>query len=263
LTPERLHKILAARGVASRRASEEIIASGRVTVDGQIVREVGTKVSPDADIRVDGRPLRQPHKVYFILNKPRGYVTTLSDEKGRKSIGDLVRMLRTRVYPVGRLDAETEGLLLVTNDGELTNILTHPRFMAEKTYLVTVSGRLEAEALQRLRAGIHLREGKVAARVRVLRATRAATRMELTVSQGYNRQVRRMCAAVGHEVKRLERVRFGPLRLRGVSRGELRALTREETEGLLEFAGRKAQAASDSKAPDRKGEAHVGRKRRS
>jgi len=259
---ERLHKILAARGVASRRASEEIIASGRVSVDGRIVIEVGTKVSPEADIRVDGRKLSEPRKVYLILNKPRGYVTTLSDDRGRKSVGDIVRRLRTRVYPVGRLDAETEGLLLLTNDGDLTNVLTHPSFSIEKTYLVTVRAHMESEAVERLRTGVRLTEGRVTARVKVIRATRETTRLEITITQGYNRQIRRMCAAVGHEVKRLERVRFGPLRLRGLAKGSFRALTTDEVESLARLAkgGGGAPGAPDESATRQ--EDKVGRRKR-
>jgi len=245
LKTERLHKILAARGVASRRASEGMIAAGRVSVDGRIVTELGTKVAADADIRVDGRPVRAPGRAYFILNKPRGYVTTLRDDRGRRTVGDLLGRLRTRVYPVGRLDAETEGLLLLTNDGDMTNTLTHPRYHVEKTYAVTVRGSMDEAAVERLRSGIFLREGKVRAHVRVLRRTRATTRLELTISQGINRQVRRMCAAVGYEVKRLERVRFGPLRLVGIGRGAFRALTAAEVQALRRFCTRAEGSAGE------------------
>jgi len=244
MAAERLHKILASRGVASRRACEELIIAGRVSVDGRIVRELGLKVEPDADIRVDGAPVRESRKLYFIMNKPRGYLTTLSDELGRKSVGDLLKRLRSRVYPVGRLDAETEGLLLITNDGELTNALTHPRFEVEKTYLVTVKGHMDDLALNRLREGIFLSEGKVSGRIKVLRTTRDSTRLEFTISQGYNRQVRRMCAAVGYEVRRLERVRFGPLRLYGLPKGGFRALTRDEINSLAAYARRAPRASS-------------------
>ncbi len=259
---ERLHKILAARGVASRRACEEIILAGRVSVDGRIIREVGTKVPPGADIRVDGRPLVQPRLAYYILNKPRGYVTTLSDDRGRKSVGDILKRLRTRVYPVGRLDVDTEGLLLVTNDGELTNILTHPKFKVEKTYLVTVRGRMEAEALATLRQGVRLKEAKVSAWVKVIRATRVTTRIELTISQGYNRQVRRMCVAVGHEVKRIERVRFGPLSVRGLPSGGFRMLTRQEVDSLKALSQGVVAAAVDPPAPPKKREVKVARRKR-
>lgn len=242
---ERLHKIMAARGVASRRACEELIAGGHVTVDGVIVTKPGASALPDADIRVDGRAVREPHKVYYILNKPRGYITSMSDDRGRMDIGTLVKRLKTRIYPVGRLDSETEGLLLLTNDGELTNRLTHPRFKVPKTYMVNVKGRMETEALERLRSGIHLREGKVSARVRVVRATRVSTRLEMVITQGYNRQIRRMCAVVGHQVKRLERVKFGPLRVRGLGRGAFRALTGAEVASLKSLT---ADGASESAA---------------
>lgn len=260
MAKERLHKVMAARGVASRRASEELIAAGRVSVDGRIVTELGTSVEPDADIRVDGRAIKEPHKHYYMLNKPRGYITTLADEHARNSVGDLVKKLRNRVYPVGRLDAETEGLLLLTNDGPLTNMLTHPRFKVDKTYLVTVKGKMSEEAVTKLREGIFMREGKAAARVKVLRTTRESTRLEMTIAQGYNRQIRRMCAAVGHEVKRLERVRFGPLKLKGVPRGGFRILTPEEIYALraVEAAagGRPVEAKTESR-----GGPSVGRKR--
>ena len=235
---ERLHKILAVRGIASRRASEALIASGRVSVDGQIVREMGFKVSPDADIRVDGQHVREPAKAYFVLNKPRGYVTTLHDDRGRKSVGEILKRLRGRVYPVGRLDAETEGLLLVINDGDMTNILTHPRYHVEKTYLVMVRGHMSELSVQRLRSGVFLTEGKFAAKVRVLRTTRETTRLEMTITQGINRQIRRMCIAVGHEVKKLERIRFGPLRLKGLPRGGFRALTKAEIDALRKYCAR-------------------------
>jgi pseudouridine synthase len=252
---------MAARGVASRRASEELIAAGRVSVDGRIVTQLGAAVEPDADIRVDGRAIKEPHKLYYMLNKPKGYITTLADEHARKSVGNLVSKLRNRVYPVGRLDAETEGLLLLTNDGLLTNVLTHPRFKVEKTYLVSVKGRMSDEAVGKLREGIYLREGKAAAHVRVLRATRDTTSLEMVISQGYNRQIRRMCAAVGHEVRRLERVRFGPLRLKGLPRGGFRVLTPEEVSVLKSLeAAAAGHKPVDSQTTGR-GEPSVGRKR--
>jgi 23S rRNA pseudouridine2605 synthase len=251
---ERLHKILASRGVASRRASEALILAGHVTVDGRFVRELGTKVALDADIRVDGRPIREPRKMYFILNKPRGFVTTMSDDRGRRSVGLLLREVRGRVYPVGRLDAETEGLLLATNDGEITNVLTHPRYHVEKTYLVTVKGSMDDSAVEKLRSSIFLREGKVTARVKVLRRTRETTRLEMMITQGINRQIRRMCAAVGYDVKRLERVRFGPLRLIGLPKGALRPLRADEVESLRRYCVRVAGGPADDGIPEDHGD---------
>ncbi len=238
---ERLHKIMAARGVAGRRASEDLIAEGRVTVDGEVITTLGTKVSPDADIRVDGKPLREPQKVYYILNKPRGYVTTLKDDRGRKSVGDLVSRLRNRVHPVGRLDQDSEGLLLLSNDGWLTNVLTHPRYEIEKTYAVKVRGRMTDEEVARLRSGISLREGRATAKVKVLKRTRESTSLLMTIRRGYNRQIRRMCAAVGHNVTRLRRTAIGPLRLTGLSRGEFRRLKAEEVEALRQSALKASQ----------------------
>lgn len=236
MNEERLQKVMAARGVASRRACEELIEAGRVMVDGQVVTRLGTKVSPDADIKVDGEAVKAPRKAYFMLNKPRGYVTTLSDEADRKSISDIIRRIRTRVFPVGRLDLDSEGLLLLTNDGELANLLTHPRYEIEKSYLVKTRGRMDDETIDKLRKGIHLREGKATARVRVVRRTRNTSELMMTISRGYNRQIRRMCAAVGHEAMRLKRVRFGPLRLEGVSRGTFRRLKAEEVSSLVAAA---------------------------
>jgi 23S rRNA pseudouridine2605 synthase len=236
LAVERLHKIMAARGAGSRRKCEELIAAGRVTVDGSVVTELGTKVSSDAEIRLDGRVLKEARRVYCVLNKPRGVVTTLSDEKGRTCVGDFVKRLPERVYPVGRLDEDSDGLLFLTNDGRMAEILTHPRFGVEKTYRVKVRGRLGGAAVTRLREGIHLREGTAAAKVRVLKATRNASMMLMTIDRGYNRQIRRMCSAVGHPVMRLTRVAFGPLRLKGLARGDLRRLSADELRQLEELA---------------------------
>ncbi len=242
---QKLHKVLAARGLAGRRACEAIIAAGRVMVDGKVVTKVGTRVASDADIRVDGRVLAEPPKVYYILYKPRGYVTTLSDDRGRKSVGELTKRLRRRVYPVGRLDQDSEGLLLLTNDGGLTNILTHPRFEIEKSYIVRARGLMERAAIEKMQSGIHLREGKVTSKVRILRRTRAVTTLLVTINRGYNRQIRRMCAAVGHPVVRLKRVGFGPLTLKGLARGKMRALKPDEINELRQLADKASQKAVD------------------
>jgi len=241
LRRERLHKILANRGVASRRACEDLIAAGRVSVDGNTVRELGTLVSPGADIRVDGKKVVEPAKVYYMLNKPVGYVTTLKDERGRQSVGDLLKRLRKRVYPVGRLDQDSEGLVLVTNDGDLANILTHPRFEVEKRYAVKARGRVTSEALKKLRTGVYLKGAKVSAKIKVMRKGRDTTSMLVTVTTGYNRQVRRMCAAVGHPVLKLKRVGFGPLRLKGVPRGTVRPLSAAELDALRRLARRASE----------------------
>ncbi len=247
---QRLHKVLAARGVASRRACEQLITDGRVTVDGEPVIKLGTKVAADADIRVDGRPVKEPRKVYYILNKPKGLVTTLSDDRARKSVGDLIAHLGERVYPVGRLDRESEGLLLLTNDGRVTNVLTHPRFQVKKSYEVDVRGRLDTDTVEKLRGGIRLSEGKAFAKVKVLRNTGTGTSLLFTITQGYNRQIRRMLAAVGYKVQRLRRVSFGPLELSRLAPGDLRKLKRREV-AALEAAVREAEAAAAR--PARKG----------
>lgn len=246
MSEERLHKIMAARGVASRRACEKLIEAGRVSVDGQVVTEQGVRASLDADIRVDGEPVKEPRKVYYILDKPPGYVTTMSDERGRKSIGDLLKRLRNRVYPVGRLDQDTEGLLILTNDGWLTNVLTHPRYEVEKTYSVKLRGRMTDEAIAKLRSGIRLREGKAHAKVRVAKRTRDTTALFMVINRGYNRQIRRMCAAVGHNVMRLRRIEIGPLRLKGLARGEFRRLKSAEVAALLKVA-REAESKAAGK----------------
>ncbi|MCD8335225.1 MAG: rRNA pseudouridine synthase [Clostridiales bacterium] len=231
---ERLQKILSARGVLSRRAAERYIQAGRVTVNG-IPAELGQQADPDRDvIAVDGVELpRQTELVYLLLNKPRGYVSTLSDEQGRRTVAQLVADCGQRVYPVGRLDLNSEGLLLMTNDGALTQRLTHPSHQVEKEYLVRVTGDAEA-ALPRLRLGMTV-EGVTyqGAEVRVLPSwEQGSALLSVTIRQGKNRQVRKMCAACGLTVHRLRRVREGPLRLGDLNSGCWRYLTTEEIQRL-------------------------------
>lgn len=237
---QRLQKVLAQAGVASRRACEELIRQGRVQVNGQVVTELGTKVDPNLDeISVDGTPLSGPaERVYLILNKPPGYISTADDPWGRPTVLDLVPH-RGRLYPVGRLDAESEGLLLLTNDGELTHRLTHPRYQQEKEYLVLVKGHPKEAILSRLRRGVDLEEGRTApAKVsRVSRKERRETPPDTTwlrivVHEGRKRQIRRICAAVGHPVQRLIRVRLGPLRLGPLKPGQWRPLSGRELDEL-------------------------------
>lgn len=230
---ERLQKLLSAAGVCSRRAAEGYIEAGRVTVNGEAAR-LGTKADPDRDeIRLDGRPLpKRGRTVVLLLNKPRGYVTTLSDEKGRRTVAELTADCGVRVYPVGRLDLDSEGLLLLTNDGALAQRLTHPSGEAEKTYHVWVRGPVAgaAERLSRLRD----LEGEpiLPARVEALRQGEAAAKLSVTIRQGKNRQVRRMCAACGLEVERLRRVREHTLELGDLPPGKWRYLTAEEISAL-------------------------------
>ena len=230
---ERLQKLLSAAGVCSRRAAEEYIEAGRVTVNGERAR-LGVRADPDRDdVRLDGKPLPSgAEPVYLLLNKPRGYVSTLSDEKGRRTAADLVAGCGARVYPVGRLDLDSEGLLLMTNDGALAQRLTHPSRQVEKTYHVWVRGAAEgaAERLSRVRdlEGEAIRP----ARVETLRRGEGEARLAVTIHEGKNRQVRRMCAACGLEVTRLRRVREHTLVLGSLPPGKWRYLTAEEVAAL-------------------------------
>ena len=226
---ERLQKLLSAAGICSRRAAETYITAGRVTVNG-VPAELGQRADPDRDdIRVDGRPLAEREDlVYLLLNKPRGYVTTLSDEKGRKTVADLVSDCGARVYPVGRLDLDSEGLLIMTNDGALTQHLLHPSGEVNKTYLVSVYGPV-AGAAERLSAVTELGGEPIRpALVEVLRRTGQTAELSVTIHEGKNRQVRRMCQACGLTVKRLRRVREHTLELGDLPAGKWRRLTAEE-----------------------------------
>ena len=231
---ERLQKILSAAGVCSRREAEELLRAGRVTVNGAAA-VLGQRADPDRDaIALDGRPLpAPPERVCLMLNKPRGYVTTLSDERGRPTAAELVAGCGVRVYPVGRLDMDSEGLLLMTNDGALAQRLAHPSHRLEKEYLVTVTGALEGCAA-RLAALRRLEDGSPIAPARVAVRERRGGRwvLSVTIHQGRNRQVRRMCALAGLRVERLERVREGSLALGDLPRGRWRRLTAEEREAL-------------------------------
>ena len=226
---ERLQKLLSAAGVCSRRAAEDYMTAGRVTVNGETA-ELGQRADPDRDdIRVDGNLLAsKAEHVYLLLNKPRGYVTTLSDEKGRKTVADLVRDCGTRVYPVGRLDLDSEGLLLMTNDGELMQHLLHPSGEVNKTYQVSVFGPVDGAA-EKLAAITDL-EGETIrpAKVEVLRKTQQTAELSITIHEGKNRQIRRMCAACGLTVKRLRRVKEHTLELGNLPAGKWRYLTAQE-----------------------------------
>ena len=232
---ERLQKVLARAGFGSRRACEELIAAGRVEVNGEVAG-LGRRVDTERDhVAVDGVtiPVR-PGLVYYLLNKPAKVVTTASDPEGRPTVLELVPA-EPRVFPVGRLDWDSEGLLLLTNDGDLAHGLTHPSRGVEKTYLAEVSGVPSRAALRRLREGVDLDDGPTApARARVTQTTPTGAALEIVVHEGRNRQVRRMCEAVGHPVRRLVRTRFGPLRDHRLPPGQWRALTPAEIRSLYE-----------------------------
>jgi 23S rRNA pseudouridine2605 synthase len=236
MAEERLHKVLAHAGVASRRASEQIIAAGRVTVNGATITDPARDVTATETVAVDGVALgAAPRLVVYVLHKPAGVVSTAHDTHGRPTVVDLVPEAGTRLYPVGRLDADTTGLILLTNDGELANRLTHPRYEVPKTYRAKVANPPVGErALRALREGVALDDGRTApARARRLRPDV----VELTIHEGRKRQVRRMCEAVGHPVLALRRVAFGPLRLDDLPPGAHRRLSGAEVERLRRAAG--------------------------
>ena len=231
---ERLQKILSARGVASRRKAEEMITAGRVFVNG-VCASLGDTADPELDqITVDGDIIPSPQKkVYIMLHKPRGYITTLSDEKGRRNAAELVADCGMRVYPVGRLDMDSEGLLLFTNDGDFAQKMMHPSHEVDKTYLVTVKGYTSAN-LELLKQPVTLDGYTIKKpKVRLLETEGEKARLEVVIHEGRNRQVRRMCELAGMEVVRLVRITEGSLRLGNLPRGKWRYLTDEETAGLL------------------------------
>jgi 23S rRNA pseudouridine2605 synthase len=235
----RLQKLLAQSGVASRRRCEELMLAGLVVVDGEVVTRLGTKVDPRiAVIRVDGKrlPPISAH-VYLALNKPRGVVSTMSDPEGRRTLQDLVADRPERLFHVGRLDTDTDGLILLTNDGDFAHRLAHPSYEVDKTYVAEVDGKVAPGAIRRLLAGVTLEDGPVTvSRARVVEAARDRSIVELVIHEGRNRIVRRMLDHVGYPVRRLTRTAIGPVVLRGLGTGELRDLTRDELGRLLDDA---------------------------
>jgi 23S rRNA pseudouridine2605 synthase len=237
---ERLQKVLAEAGVASRRKCEELIVAGRVMVNDEIITALGVKVEATKDvIKVDGRTIRQQKKVYVLFNKPKGVITSASDPGGRKIVTDFLEDIKERIYPVGRLDYDTEGLLLLTNDGEFANLLTHPRHHVPRTYHATVKGVPHGSLLDKLRDGIELEDGMTApAEVDYydIDPAKKETIVSITIYEGRNRQVRRMFDAIQFPLIKLKRVQFGPIALTGVPRGKFRHLDPKEIKELTDEA---------------------------
>jgi 23S rRNA pseudouridine2605 synthase len=260
--PIRLQKILAEAGFGSRRACEEFIVDGRVAIDGQVVRELGVKADPTTQsITLDGQNVAGPgrtsklvkeqgQKVYYMLNKPRGVLCTNEDPAGRPLAIQLIPD-RRRIFCVGRLDIDTEGLVLLTNDGDLTNLLTHPRYGVHKSYVAKVDGKIDGGQIMKLQTGVHLAEGKTqGALVRVRKRAVSSSVIEMEISEGMNRQIRRMLAAVNLNCRSLKRVRVGPVRLGGLPVGAARQLTRDEVDSLY-FAAEKAKQNAEAGVPNK------------
>lgn len=231
----RLQKFLAQAGVASRRKSEALILSGQVKVNNLIVTELGRKINPDCDVVSynDKIIAGEERKVYYMLNKPTGYVTTVKDEKGRKTVLDLLSGVPQRIYPVGRLDCDTSGLLLLTNDGELTYLITHPKHEVEKTYIATVRGVPSDAGLERFRNGLIIDNWKTAkAKIKIISKKKNSATLSITIREGRNRQVRKMCAAIGTPVISLKRALIGTIDMGDLEEGKYRPLTEKEVNYL-------------------------------
>lgn len=230
----RLQKYMAECGVASRRRAEEMILEGKVSVNGVVISQMGVQVEDGDEVRVEGKLIRpEAQKRYVMYHKPAGEVTTVSDPEGRAAVLDHFRDYPARLYPVGRLDYDSEGLLLLTNDGALTERMLHPSHLVEKTYLARVTGQVSMDSVRQLRAGVMLDDHKTApAKVRIIKEETFATVVLVTIHEGRNRQVRRMFEALGHRVLQLRRVKFGPLELGDLPRGQWRELTAEEVRRL-------------------------------
>lgn len=243
----RLAKYLAMAGAASRRQAEDLIRAGRVKVNGQVVNTPAINIDPEQDeIWFDGQLQYPEQMTYLLLYKPVGYISSVYDPQGRPTVMELVKDIGQRIYPVGRLDLDTEGLLLMSNDGEFANLMIHPRYEMSKTYEVLVEGKVEGKALEQLKRGVILDDGVTApAQVQVIRLQNAQTLLEIEIHEGRKRQVRRMCAAVGHPVVHLKRVAFSGLTLKGLKPGQYRRLTFREKEELLQ----KASTASSPESP--------------
>jgi 23S rRNA pseudouridine2605 synthase len=232
---QRLQKIISQAGITSRRKAEELILQGRVEVNGKVVRTLGAKANPEKDhVKLNGRllQLKQP-KIYLMLNKPKGYVTTLQDPEGRPTVIELLKGVHQRVYPIGRLDYDAEGLLLFTNDGETAEHLMHPRYEIPRTYLVKVKGVLEDPEIKQLEIGVPLEDGMTApCRIEKIRKTQENSWIELTMREGRNRQIKRMMEHAGHPVLKLKRILFAGLELASLETGEYRYLTEKEIQKI-------------------------------
>ncbi|ELK4475530.1 rRNA pseudouridine synthase [Staphylococcus pseudintermedius] len=236
---ERLQKRIANSGYTSRRKAETLIEEGKVQVNGKTVTELGTKVRPSDEVTVEGIPLEQEDKLYILFYKPAQVITSVSDDRGRKVVTDYFDDLETRIYPVGRLDYDTSGLLLLTNDGEFTNLMTHPRYKISKTYVAKIEGYILREQVKQLEKGIQLEDGLTQpAKVKVKKQNKEknTSLVEITITEGRNRQVRRMFEHFGFSVQKLSRVSFGPLTLKGLGAGEGRALSPHEVKSLRHLA---------------------------
>jgi 23S rRNA pseudouridine2605 synthase len=239
---DRLNKYLAHAGVGSRRHCDNLIRAGRVSVDGRTIRELATHVGSDQVVKVDGEPVRAEKFVYWLVNKPRGYLCTNHDPSQRPLAIDLVPHINQRVYTVGRLDEDSEGLLLLTNDGDLANRLMHPRYGIEKTYLVLVAGDPSAEDLKQLLQGVWLSEGHVKARhVKRLRRQGKSTWLRIVLAEGKNREIRRMLARLNHKVLRLRRIEIGPLEIGSLASGKSRPLSSLELKRLVSTIKRRTE----------------------
>lgn len=263
---ERLQKVLASAGLGSRRKCEELIVTGRVQINGQVVAALGTRVSPEDEVRVDAQPIKTSRKVYYLLNKPVGVVCSHHDPAGRPLAIDLLPPGQERLFTVGRLDMSSEGLLLLTNDGELANQLAHPRFGVHKTYLAEVAGQPAPEVYARLRKGVHLAEGVArVVQVTVKRERPHSTILQIVLAEGKNREIRRILAQVGHKVLRLKRIAIGPLRMKDMAPGEHRQLHAVEVRALQRGAGgrRRGPRKPAAAKPPVKGASAGPRRRRS
>ncbi|WP_102345726.1 pseudouridine synthase [Bacillus sp. Marseille-P3661] len=236
---ERLQKVIAQSGVTSRRKAEQLIIEGKVTVNGKVVKELGTKVSSKDRVEVEGIPITREEPVYYLFYKPREVISAVTDDKNRKVVTEFFPEEKRRIFPIGRLDYHTSGLLLLTNDGEFANILMHPKYNIDKLYVAKVNGIPTREQLRKLEKGVHLEDGKTApAKVKILSVDKkkSTSIVQITIHEGRNRQVRRMFEAIGFKVQKLKRERYGFLDLSGLSPGDSRELTPHEVKQLRNLA---------------------------